>query len=393
MSSQCLQNNAVAQAGVEWPNTQTSPSRIHTDAVADIVTPCATHIRSTYQPGRTQAKAGQSGQRAGGARDLGSLQGGLVQQASPGPPPQRRPGAQMLGESDRFPTSFGSSLPGGALRTGGSLRFPPLPAACGLLATLRGRAGPLLRPPNLASSRETVLVGRAAAANLPRGRTGKAPGGFRGSSPHRLSPTASCVLTFFALFLSSPLPAEIIISENFLSPFPLPPPFLSFPLCPLSRRSLAEKSDSSGLRGARKKLSKSRPEMRLPQLLEDISSGLGNLQASVLRIVRAWWILGAGVLAVTDVSFMITVVTTTTFISIFTKAIITLSAVIDCQFWPENSGFPTWVAQERPGHPTVTLSGCESVLPWRLLKRLWNLPKSSCQVAELGFELRSAHGP
>lgn len=26
----------------------------------------------------------------------------------------------------------------------------------------------------------------------------------------------------------------------------------------------------------------------------------------------------------------------------------TLSA--DCQFWPENSGFPTWVAQERPGN-------------------------------------------
>ncbi|CAI9154658.1 unnamed protein product [Rangifer tarandus platyrhynchus] len=127
----------------------------------------------------------------------------------------------MLGESDRFPTSFGSSLPGGALRTGGSLRFPPLPAACGLLATLRdpggekkssprresstpawvprrqlapafgdtrrdrhagpateaplqpapragggpgrvgrvGRSGPLLLPPNLAGSQEAVLVG------------------------------------------------------------------------------------------------------------------------------------------------------------------------------------------------------------------------------------------
>lgn len=208
------------------------------------------------------------------------------------------------------------------------MRFPPLPAACGLLATLRGpgrkkkkssprrqsstparvprrqlapalgdrrrdrhaglatvaplqpapgagggpgrvgrvgRAGPLLRPPNLASSRETVLVGRAAAANLPRGRLGKAPGGFRGSSPHRLSPTASCVLTFFALFLSSPLPAEIIISENFISPFPLPllfflPPSALYPGAAWQRRAIAAGSEVPGKCGE-----EWRPEPGVPE--------------------------------------------------------------------------------------------------------------------------------
>lgn len=116
-----------------------------------------------------------------------------------------------------------------------------------------GRAGPLLRPPNLAGSREAVLVGPAAAATFREADRGKAPGGFRGSSPHRLSPTASCVLTFFAMFLSSALPAEIIISENFLSPFPLPAPFLSpaappafYPDAAWQRRALGAGSEVPG---------------------------------------------------------------------------------------------------------------------------------------------------
>ncbi|XDB56759.1 hypothetical protein ABFV05_010375 [Capra hircus] len=136
MSSQWLQNNAVAQAGVEWPN---------------LVTPYATEHWSTYRPGRTQAKAGQSGQRAGGARDLGSLQGGLVQQASPGPPPRRRPGAQMLGKAigSRRPSPRPSpAAPCGPEAPCGSHHSPP-PA--GSSRPSEAREGKKKNPPHAGS--------------------------------------------------------------------------------------------------------------------------------------------------------------------------------------------------------------------------------------------------
>ncbi|EPY78333.1 hypothetical protein CB1_001108082 [Camelus ferus] len=113
--------------------------------------------KSTNRPGHRKTRAGQSRQRARGGRDLGSLQGGLVQQASrrqvrvrslAADPAPRSSGKAIVVPGPEV-RSFGMSLSGGALQPGGSFRFPLFLAARGLLLTLHDLGKKILPAPGV----------------------------------------------------------------------------------------------------------------------------------------------------------------------------------------------------------------------------------------------------
>lgn len=224
----------------------------------------------------------------------GASRGGLVQQASPGPPPQPGPRPRCSGKAIPVPgVSLALSLPAALLAGPGSPcgshhsprrprapRDPPRPgkekknpphagsppcqhgshadgacpwghtprqtcgprdggsAAARARSWGRPRAGParrarsLLQPPNLACSR-AVLVGPAAAATFRGGRSGKAPSGFE--VPPRTGSLPDGLLhplCFLSIFLSlSPSCGNHHLRKLSLSVSPPPLLFFPFPHC------------------------------------------------------------------------------------------------------------------------------------------------------------------
>ncbi|XP_047710386.1 uncharacterized protein LOC125162896 [Prionailurus viverrinus] len=261
-------------------NHPRSPTHTHTHTHTHTPTPSragavspSTHPLFGHQsaPGRTQARAGQSGRRTGGGRDLERLRGGQALAVSqpaarrPDPPPRRGAGARERRRAKWVPRPSGPARPGPAA----PLWFPPLRPARGVLALLHDPGGhiSLRRDSSL-----PALVPRRQAGACSRERTPTLP--WRTLHCRKLSP---CVLAPRPFCLQTP-PGE----EGLRQPGPR---------CPKGK-------PRSGF-------------LRNPSLYSLLSAGL----AFHPRDSSVW------------ICYLMAAIITTIIFSIFTLVILTLSAI------------------------------------------------------------------